>query len=102
MAGLLRRDHDAPLLAPPMCLDGLAVRVIAAVRTIIEAARWTPRGATIHRMPNTMTGLLFGRITDDRVREAAWVARCVGRADTAPFGEADLSALASYLTRREA
>jgi CRP/FNR family transcriptional regulator, cAMP and macrophage regulator len=49
-----------------------------------------------------MTGLLFGRITDDRVREAAWVARCVGRADTAPLGEADLSALASYLTRRDA
>jgi hypothetical protein len=39
-----------------------------------------------------MTPLLFGRITDDRVREAAWVARCVGRADTAPFGEADLTA----------
>jgi CRP/FNR family transcriptional regulator, cAMP and macrophage regulator len=49
-----------------------------------------------------MTPLLFGRITDDRVREAAWVARCVGRADTAPLGEADLSALASYLTRRDA
>jgi CRP/FNR family transcriptional regulator, cAMP and macrophage regulator len=49
-----------------------------------------------------MTPLLFGRVTDDRVREAAWVARCVGRADTAPLGEADLSALASYLTRRDA
>ena len=46
--------------------------------------------------------LLFGRVGDDQVREAAWVARCVGRADTAPFGEADLSALATYLTRREA
>jgi hypothetical protein len=30
-----------------------------------------------------MTPLLFGRISDDRVREAAWVARCVGRTDTA-------------------
>src|SRR6266508_3098542 len=49
-----------------------------------------------------MTPLLLGRLSDDRVREAAWVARCVGRADTAPLGEADLSALASYLTRRDA
>jgi len=49
-----------------------------------------------------MTPLLLGRITDDRVREAAWVARCVGRAETAPLDEADLSALASYLTRRAA
>jgi CRP-like cAMP-binding protein len=53
-------------------------------------------------MSATMTPLLFGRVTDDRVREAAWVARCVGRADTAPLGEADLSALASYLTRHDA
>lgn len=46
--------------------------------------------------------LLFGRVGDDQVREAAWVARCVGRPETAPFGEADLSALAGYLTRRDA
>src|ERR671910_25322 len=49
-----------------------------------------------------MTPLLLGRVSDDRVREAAWVARCVGRAETAPLGDADLSALASYLTRRAA
>jgi hypothetical protein len=49
-----------------------------------------------------MALLLSGRITDDRVREAARVARCVGRADAAPLGEGDLSALANYLTRRDA
>ena len=38
---------------------------------------------------------------DRLVREAAWVARCVGRADTAPFTDADLDALAASLARRE-
>jgi CRP-like cAMP-binding protein len=38
---------------------------------------------------------------DRLVREAAWVARCVGRADTVPFTDADLHALASSLVRRE-
>jgi CRP-like cAMP-binding protein len=38
---------------------------------------------------------------DRLVREAAWVARCVGRADTVPFTDADLDALASSLARRE-
>jgi CRP-like cAMP-binding protein len=38
---------------------------------------------------------------DDAVREAAWIARCVGRAETAPLGDADLSALATYLSRRD-
>lgn len=35
------------------------------------------------------------------MREAAWVARCVGRKETAPLTEADLSALATYLSRRD-
>jgi CRP/FNR family transcriptional regulator, cAMP and macrophage regulator len=39
--------------------------------------------------------------SDRLVREAAWVARCVGRADTVPFTDADLHALASSLARRE-
>lgn len=34
---------------------------------------------------------------DTRVRQAAWVARCVGRGRTAPLTTADLSALASTL-----
>jgi CRP-like cAMP-binding protein len=34
---------------------------------------------------------------DSAVREAAWVARCVGDPHTTPLTEADLSALASYL-----
>ena len=33
------------------------------------------------------------------IQEAAWVARCVGRSDTVPFSEQDLSALASYIAR---
>lgn len=35
------------------------------------------------------------------VREAAWIARCVGRGETAPLGEADIIALASYMQKRE-
>lgn len=48
-----------------------------------------------------MTPLLAGRLSDDVVRQAAWVARCVGRIETSPLTEADLSALASYLSRRD-
>lgn len=47
-----------------------------------------------------MTPLFGDRLNDDRVREAAWVARCVGDSETAPLREHDLSALASYLTPR--
>lgn len=35
------------------------------------------------------------------IREAAWIARCVGRAETAPLRESDLVALASYIQKRE-
>lgn len=38
---------------------------------------------------------------DSPIREAAWVARCVGDAETAPLTERDLSALASYLRSLE-
>jgi CRP-like cAMP-binding protein len=38
---------------------------------------------------------------DSPVREAAWVARCVGDPQTAPLTEKDLKALASYLQPRE-
>ncbi|HEV8420089.1 MAG TPA: Crp/Fnr family transcriptional regulator [Actinomycetota bacterium] len=48
-----------------------------------------------------VTQLLRGRPPEDVVREAAWVARCVGRKETAPLSEADLSALATYLSRRK-
>jgi CRP/FNR family transcriptional regulator, cAMP and macrophage regulator len=34
---------------------------------------------------------------DSPIREAAWVARCVGDAETTPLTEDDLNALASYL-----
>jgi CRP-like cAMP-binding protein len=39
--------------------------------------------------------------SNDLVQEAAWVARCVGRADSAPLADSDLDALAMYLSRRE-
>jgi CRP-like cAMP-binding protein len=35
------------------------------------------------------------------VREAAWIARCIGRADTVPLTESDLGALASFMDTRE-
>ncbi|MGH3437988.1 MAG: Crp/Fnr family transcriptional regulator [Sciscionella sp.] len=46
-----------------------------------------------------MLRLLGGnqRDADAQVRQAAWVARCVGRGDTAPLLAADVSALASIL-----
>jgi CRP-like cAMP-binding protein len=37
------------------------------------------------------------RETDVRIRQAAWVARCVGRGEAAPLGPADLTALATTL-----
>jgi CRP-like cAMP-binding protein len=38
---------------------------------------------------------------DSPIREAAWVARCVGDPETAPLTEDDLTALAAYLELRE-
>jgi CRP-like cAMP-binding protein len=37
----------------------------------------------------------------DALREAAWVARCVGRADNAPLRPDDIAALGEYLQLRE-
>lgn len=48
-----------------------------------------------------MTSLLRRRPPEDLVREAAWIARCIGRADTVPLREADLAALASYLSPKQ-
>jgi CRP-like cAMP-binding protein len=44
-----------------------------------------------------MTSFLPRRREDSRLREAAWVARCVGDPQTTPLTEEDLTALASYL-----
>jgi CRP-like cAMP-binding protein len=44
--------------------------------------------------------MLPKRPTDKVIREAVWVARCVGSTQTSPLTEDDLSALASYLTDR--
>lgn len=38
---------------------------------------------------------------DSPIREAAWIARCVGDPTTTPLTEADLKALASYLQPRD-
>lgn len=48
-----------------------------------------------------MTGLFGGGRQDALLREAAWVARCVGYAETAPLTEKDLSALASFLEPKD-
>lgn len=48
-----------------------------------------------------MTPLLTKWRGDSPIREAAWVARCVGDAETTPLTERDLTALASYLQPRE-
>jgi CRP-like cAMP-binding protein len=44
-----------------------------------------------------MTPLLRRRHDDLSLREAAWIARCVGDPQTTPLSEADLAALASFL-----
>lgn len=44
-----------------------------------------------------MTALLSKWREDSPIREAAWIARCVGDPATTPLTEADLSALATYL-----
>ncbi|WP_306357897.1 MULTISPECIES: Crp/Fnr family transcriptional regulator [unclassified Nocardia] len=38
--------------------------------------------------------------SDDQLRQAAWIARCVGRGEAAPLGPADLAALADLLEVR--
>ncbi len=48
-----------------------------------------------------MTRWFGSRLAGDPLREAAWVARCVGRPDAAPLTDADLGALASSLSLRE-
>ncbi|MGH2946262.1 MAG: Crp/Fnr family transcriptional regulator [Solirubrobacteraceae bacterium] len=48
-----------------------------------------------------MSVLPFRRPSDRLIREAAWVARCVGRAETAPLAAADLAVLAAYMTPRQ-
>jgi CRP/FNR family transcriptional regulator, cAMP and macrophage regulator len=48
-----------------------------------------------------MKTLLAGWREDSPIREAAWVARCVGDPETAPLTEDDLTALASYLEVKE-
>ncbi len=48
-----------------------------------------------------MTPLFGDRFADDRIREAAWVARCVGDTLTAPLKARDLDALASYLAPKD-
>ncbi|MBB6171939.1 CRP-like cAMP-binding protein [Nocardiopsis mwathae] len=43
---------------------------------------------------------LLGGQSDQRLQQAAWVARCVGRGASAPLTSEDVSALAATLTRR--
>ncbi|HEX6197286.1 MAG TPA: Crp/Fnr family transcriptional regulator [Jiangellaceae bacterium] len=45
---------------------------------------------------------LGGDSTDARLRQAAWVARCVGRGDGAPLRPEDVTALAGVLEQRDA
>lgn len=57
-----------------------------------------PRGAG-DRLYNVrmMTSFLPPWRDDSPIREAAWIARCVGDPETTPLSEADLAALASYV-----
>jgi CRP/FNR family transcriptional regulator, cAMP and macrophage regulator len=60
---------------------------------------------SLARIPGTaveQTARLLGagRPGDMRIREAAWIARCVGRGEVAPLTPADLKALASSVQTR--
>lgn len=46
-----------------------------------------------------MTVPFGGRLTAGDIRQAAWVARCVGRGEAAPLGEREIKALGGYLSR---
>lgn len=48
-------------------------------------------------MEQTMRLLGTGAAADLAIRQAAWVARCVGRGEAAPLGPADVDALAATL-----
>src|SRR5260370_24146491 len=61
-----------------------------AFRRLPAAAQ---RAARLLRVP--------GGITETQIRQAAWVARCVGRGQSAPLRSDDVSALASMLAVRE-
>lgn len=47
-----------------------------------------------------MTSFLSRWRDDSSIQGAAWIARCVGYAETSPLGEADLGALATFLEAR--
>lgn len=47
-----------------------------------------------------MVALVGRRPTPEQLRDAAWVARCVGRADLLPLDETEVESLAAYLDRR--
>lgn len=64
-----------------------AVKRLAKTESAVEQAARLLAGAT-------------GRVPDAGLREAAWVARCVGRGDTAPLRADDLAALATLLSSR--
>ena len=51
-------------------------------------------------MEQTMRLLGTGPAADMAIRQAAWVARCVGRGESAPLGPADVDALAATLRTR--
>ena len=51
-------------------------------------------------MEQTMRLLGAGRPAEEAIRQAAWVARCVGRGEAAPLSPEDVSALAATLHSR--
>lgn len=51
-------------------------------------------------MQRAMRALGPGDASEMAIRQAAWVARCVGRGDSSPLGADDLTALATYLSTR--
>lgn len=51
-------------------------------------------------MEQTMRLLGSGQPAELAIRQAAWVARCVGRGETAPLSQGDVSALAATLRTR--
>jgi CRP-like cAMP-binding protein len=68
---------------------------------VLRVYRGTGFAQGAQRGFDRMSMLPFRRPSDRLIREAAWVARCVGRAETAPLAAADLVVLAAYMTPKQ-
>lgn len=94
MGTQMRSALIAELVVQEVVRAALCAPSILWLRQAYETdQRWRGMDLRLPRWARETTGI--------DVYAAAWVARCVGRAEAIPLGEADLLALASLLSREE-